>query len=438
MKCKKTTNKFICVFCSFLILVFGLLQSSTFCIRSYASSSSSMTVDDYLKSTSFYDVCCQAYRKIGAIPDAFGGGVSVTYQAFLDYLVEKDKTDILDMPVEIVDLTSSGGGRGYDIPQEARQEIINYVTEVYVEEQPLGYTTAYVKSYNYMSASQFTSIALYEALQDFIRSQDGYTFIVGNMSYGSFDQNGWIYVIPRSVDHGFYGTVISGLFSSVQNVVNWQGGNAWDHSSSVKRYSFTSDGNITEWTSGYWYGSPYVMNGTSIPTNGQNTGYNVFTNSQYNEAVYVFDNVNAYKNYNAGSPQAYYMLGDPNYVAPYSDVWTPSDLDLAGTFYNSIVNNVGTGDTPQQIQDTTRDVLNGVTSGGESSDSGFDLGFLGTISKVIKAVTGAFVPVQDLITENISEFISDVFGWLPQEIVILWVAGIIFAVLFGILKLIRG
>ena len=132
------------------------------------------------------------------------------------------------------------------------------------------------------------------------------------------------------------------------------------------------------------------------------------------------------------------MLGDPNYVAPYSDVWTPSDLDLAGTFYNSIVNNVGTGDTPQQIQDTTKEVLTGVTSGGNSSDNDFDLGFLGTISKVIKAVTGAFVPVQDLITENLSEFITDVFGWLPQEIVILWVAGIIFAVLFGILKLIRG
>ena len=345
MKCKKTTNKFICVFCSFLILVFGLLQSSIFCFNSYASSSS-MTVGDYLQSTSFYDVCCQAYRKIGAIPDAFGGGVSVTYEAFLNYLEEKNKTDILDMPVEIVDLTSSGGGRGYDIPQEARQEIINYVTEVYVEEQPLGYTTAYVKSYNYLSPSQFTSITLYDAIKNFIADQDGYTFICGYVNYGAFSQTGNLYVIPRSVDHGFFGTVVSGLFSNVQNVVNWQAGSVWDKDSRIKKYVYDAQGNITEYTSGYWYGSDYVMNSTSIALITNNTGYSVFSNSPYNEAVYVFDNINAYKNYNAGSPQAYYMLGDPNYVAPYSDVWTPSDLDLAGTFYNSIVNNVGTGDTP--------------------------------------------------------------------------------------------
>lgn len=437
MICKKKKNKYIYAFFLSLILVCGLLQSSILSCNTYASSSS-MTVDDYLRSNSFYDVCCQAYRNIGAIPDAYGGGVTLTLNAFLDYLEEKDKTNILDMPVEIVDLTSTGGGRGYDIPQEARQEIINYVTEVYIEEQPLGYTTAYVKSYNYLSPEQFTSITLYDAIKNFIAEQDGYTFIVGNVSYGSFNQNGWLYVIPRSIDHGFYGTVISGLFSNVQNVVNWQGGNAWDNSTQIKRYNFSSDGSITEWTSGYWYGSPYVMNASIIPLITQNTGYSVFTNSPYNEAVYVFDNINAYKNYNAGSPQAYYLLGDPNYTAPYSDIWTPSDLNLAGTYYNSIVNNVSTGDTPQQIQDTTKEVLTGVTSGGSSSDNDFDLGFLGTIGKVIKAVTGAIVPVKDLITSSISEFISDVFGWLPQEIVILWASGIIFAVLFGILKLIRG
>ena len=225
----------------------------------------------------------------------------------------------------------------------------------------------------------------------------------------------------------------------MQNVVNWQAGSVWDKDSRIKKYVYDAQGNITEYTNGYWYGSDYVMNSTSIALITNNTGYSVFSNSPYNEAVYVFDNINAYKNYNAGSPQAYYLLGDPNYTAPYTDIWTPSDLNLAGTYYNSIVNNVSTGDTPQQIQDTTKEVLTGVTSGGSSSDDNdFDLGFLGTISKVIKAVTGAIVPVKDLITSSISEFISDVFGWLPQEIVVLWVSGIIFAVLFGILKLIRG
>ena len=284
MICKKKKNKYIYAFFLSLILVCGLLQSSILSCNTYASSSS-MTVDDYLRSNSFYDVCCQAYRNIGAIPDAYGGGVTLTLNAFLDYLEEKDKTNILDMPVEIVEVSGTSGGRGYDIPQEARQEIINYVTEVYVDQQPLGYVTAYVKSYNYLSPSQFTSIELYDAIKNFIAEQDGYTFICGYVNYGSFSQTGNLYVIPRSVDHGFFGTVVSGLFSNVQNVVNWQAGSVWDKDSRIKKYVYDAQGNITEYTNGYWYGSDYVMNSTSIALITNNTGYSVFSNSPYNEAV---------------------------------------------------------------------------------------------------------------------------------------------------------
>ena len=69
---------------------------------------------------------------------------------------------------------------------------------------------------------------LYDAIKNFIAEQDGYTFICGYVNYGSFSQTGNLYVIPRSVDHGFFGTVVSGLFSNVQNVVNWQAGSVWD------------------------------------------------------------------------------------------------------------------------------------------------------------------------------------------------------------------
>ena len=152
---KKQKIKFFYVYLSLAILVCGLLLSSSLSINSYASTP--ITVEQFLNSQDFYDICAWYFRKVGSIPDAFGGGTGVTYQGFADYLESQDKSYILQENVEVTENSGTSGGRGYDLPQDARQEIINYVQETVVEADPLSYKMAYIKSYNYLSPNQFNS-----------------------------------------------------------------------------------------------------------------------------------------------------------------------------------------------------------------------------------------------------------------------------------------
>ena len=152
--------KKLCVFCSFCLLLFLVVQCSLFCVPSYASETDTQTVDEYLQENNFYDVCSWICRNYCYFPDGVTGGF--LYEQFIDYLEQNDKTALLD---EDVVITGSGGGRGYDIPQDVRQEILNFVQNTYVEENPLSYVGCYISSYKFLDTSWIGSYYVYTSIQ---------------------------------------------------------------------------------------------------------------------------------------------------------------------------------------------------------------------------------------------------------------------------------
>lgn len=457
MVCKKKKNRFIYVFLLSLILVCGLLQSSALSCNTYASNNG-VTVSQFLQSQDFYDVCAWYFRKVGSIPDAFGGGTGYTYQAFADYLESQDKSYILQENVEVTESSGASGGRGYDLPQDARQEIINFVQSTVIESEPLTYVQATIPSYKNMGTGYFSNYTTYQTLQTYMANQSkkgGYLFFVKVENTSSYGFPIWVISVPTSLEWNFYGTVNSdGTFNNVMLGVNWQGNpsllsipNYPDYTpfyNGIECFAIRSD-NGSQLSNKYFGNSVGVgnfYNSGSIST----SSYQVFSSSNTNELVYVFNTMNAYKAYNAGNPQPYYLLSNPNYVAPSYDPVTDSQLQGAGNFYNSIVNNLNAGDSANDVQKTVKngllggllDTLTGSNSTTATENGNFDMTFLGTIKDLVLGVTGAIDPAQQLITTDLKRFVTDIFGWLPAEVVTFWIAGILFSVLFGVLKIVRG
>lgn len=451
MICKKKKNKSIYVFLLSLILVCGLLQSSVLSCNTYASSSST-TVGDYLNNNNFYDVCAYFCRGFASFPDPYGGGTGFTVEAFADYLEEKGKSSILQEPVTITEPSEgASGGRGYDLPQEARQEIINFVQSTVIESEPLSYVQATIPSYKKLGTAYFSNYATYQTILQWMENkskQRGYMFLISVENTSSYGYPIQIIAFPTDLEWNLYGNVDSnGIFGTVNLGVNWQGNptlGVVNSTPTITPYFPNIDFGYMRSDNGATVNGRWVGNITGSPLKnvtglGVGNSYKIIlSSSPTDETVYVFNNMNAYKAYNSGNPQPYYLLSNPNYVAPSYDPVTDSQLQSAGNFYNNIVNNLSAGQTPEQVQTVVKETLQGKSNNGSNNDDSFNLGFLGTIGKVITAVTGAFTPVQDLVDNQVTEFVTDVFGWLPAEIVILWISGIIFAVLFGVLKIIRG
>ena len=100
--------------------------------------------------------------------------------------------------------------------QDAFQTAIN----LYIEQNPLGYVEAYIKSYGFLSPNQFTNYAQYNQVKQFIKDSNGYCLLNYSMSYGQL-QDVYICVIPRTVDYNLIGTVTSGIFNSVHSYIGW-------------------------------------------------------------------------------------------------------------------------------------------------------------------------------------------------------------------------
>lgn len=432
--------------------------------------------DTFFSDVDFKAVAKDLTKALVVFGDTLTGSTNpyeFTWNGFKNYLEYKESL-VLEQHPTIGVRQKLDGGYEYDIPQDLKQEIVNFVN-VEVKGNPLSYQTCSVSSYKFMSPNQFNSYNLYASLQNFIKSQNGYTFISGNISYGQFNGQGWIYVIPRTVNHGFYGTTTLGSFTNVQNVVNWQGGEVWNYSNEVKRYSYVADGTITEWKSGdYWYGSTPVRNTSSI-TLMSTSGYTVFSNMPQNEYVYVFDNINAYKNYNSGMPQNYYFTSEglqDNWSAPTGTI-NSNNVDNSYRYYNNVVSNVQSGWTADEVLALVDKISANQSSSGSNSDSNDDddddddnwldglfSGIVGTIKGIITEISDGIVGIihmvfgyddeegvhHDGVLTNIitmlsggfTGFLSDIFSFLPSEFVALFTAFLTLSILFGVIKLIRG
>lgn len=433
MICQKK-NKRLLVFClSFLLFCLAVIPC-LFSVQSYANETTTESVEDYFRTHNFYDTCAYVCRKYASFPyvDYLTGSSSgITYDAFADYMESKGLGNLLQ---EDVTVTGTGGGRGYDIPQDVRQQMLNFVSEVYIDTQTINYTECLIQSYNNLNPNQFNSFSRYKALKDFISQQDGYCFVCCPNTNIPRGDDIYIAVVDKS-NCGFFGTVSNGSFTNVQFTISWMtGNNANNQIPNSKRYVQHGNG-IIENTNAL-YGMNSLKNTTSVSTNSSYS--NVFTNLSSNELVFVFNTLDAYKNYNAGNPRPYYIPTNSQTYVPYYDGFTDSDLNAAGQFYNNIVINTS-GDNPTDTKKKTDSILGSLDGifGGSDSESSSG-GLFDSLGDIITGATGAISPIKEIVLGDIKELVADVFDFLPPTIITLWVSGIIFGIFFGVLKLIRG
>lgn len=416
----------------FLVVVIPLL----FSVNSYASETTLQSVDDYFKEHNFYETCAYVCRKYASFPYTdyiTGANSGIAYDAFAQYLEDHGKSSLLE---EDVIITGTGGGRGYDIPQDVRQEMLNFVQEVYIDQNPLSYTVCKIRSYNSVEATWFPTYALYTSFKTWASQQSGYILTTPYYANGTV-QGIRAVVIPKTNAVNFVGSTTNGNFTSVAMYIGWStSSEPWKLTSNYTMIQMVNNGSYTN-ISNMGQLASTVGNSTRI-LDGTTSRMTVFTNQASDEVVYVFNSLNALKNYNANADQPYYMPSNSQTTVPYYDGFTDSQLASAGNFYNNITINTE-GLSPGEKQKKTDSILgslDGLFGGSDDTDNGG--GLLGGLADIITGATGAISPIKEIVLGDIKALIEDTFSWLPPTIITIWIAGITFGVFFGVLKLIRG
>lgn len=351
------------------------------------------------------------------------------------------------------------------VPQPIINNVTNFI-EYRIQQNPLSYTECSISSYNFLDASRFPSYAMYSAVKNYMKNTDGYHVIQYIGTYGNNVTECRIVTLSHSYNLGFIGTTIGGVFNNVHVYKDW-----------VNNYNisdcpmFNASGTITN-KSTQAPGTVALHN-----TNSFQVG-NVFTSYDKNEYIYCFNNLNAYKNYNVQLPQHYYLgpeaIGVTDFTPPISGTVTDTQLTGYGSYYSSTVSQIQSGWTADEVMQLVELIMSGQGgsggSGGSGDGSDFDLGFLGTIGRligslitgignllagiaegIVNVVVGSdgnggiigmlrnlISNITDLVDTDFNGFLSDIFSWLPVEIVTLFTGVIIFGLFFGILKIIRG
>lgn len=432
------------------------------------SSSNSMTLNEFMQNYGYDLYSLEAYfmRRSASFPNPYGSN-TVAFNAFSDYLEEKAKGYLLtDNTITVDNNITVSGGRGFNASEELRQEMINFVNETYIDNNNLTYKTAYIKSANYIDVTQFNTYAFYDSVKSFILSSDCYCFVTWNNGYNNLNFPGVdIWTVPKDLDIGFIGNVVDGFFSNVGIYINWQYGDPTSISSRCEVWHINPDGSRSKLNN-----SPYSFHGVIRNTNNIYNGNmsTIYTNLPDSELVYVFETLNAYKQFNTGSAQPYYVPSDPTDIAPLSDPFSLSDLTNASSYYNNIVDNSVSGMSGEEVIKLVDLILNNNGSGSGSGGSGSDnthiwssigeaigsliTGIATVVSKVAEALSnailsiinifvgddGLFSKLTDLVDTGFSNFLSSVFSWLPPEIVTLFSATLIFGIFFAIWKMLRG
>lgn len=358
-----------------------------------------------------------------------------------------------NIPLDVEQSTS------VEVPIPVQNSILAFV-QYQIAQNPQGFKSAYIKSYNYLSTTQFNSIAQFNAVKDFIKNSNSYCYLKGTQSYSQLDKV-IIVTIPKSIDSwALIGSVINGSFSNVQTTVNWSTNNTYMYlDNRIQEYYINPDGSQGLWNRGV--GCNPVGNGNTIDLG---TGTTIFSTLPDSEVVYVFDTLAAYKNYNSGVPKDYYLtsdgINDPSWDASGNGIINTGQLDQSSYSYNNVISNVQSGWTAEEVLALVDRISqgggtngNGNGSNGNNSDGWLDLGIFGDIGRaianilggIIEAIATVFTEIINIVTQvsdtllqgTIFEFLSAFIGWLPEEIIALLTALFSVAVLFALIKLIR-
>lgn len=463
MKCHKMKKFFYIGLSAFMSLYLSLCS----CIGSYASTNSGSLTSRVISAYDWF----MHYYDAGArwISEKYVAGSDAIYGTFADFLSwsinEYGERWMDDKEVTIIQ--NLGEQEQYIIPDDVQEAVLEYV-QYNILQNPLGYTECYIRSYNFLSPSLFSSYGQYSAIKEQIRSNNAPCAI---NSYTN--PNGrWMYItkLDSSRQISYVGTTLSGLFTNVHAYYDWS------IVSNNPKYMINGDGTLTSYGSAYL--QTYTLLNTSLDSDNGDR-WTIFSNQAKDELVYVFANLNALKNYNSGLPQPYYLTSDglaSNDWSANSGICNSGTMNNSGNNYSTITNGVGPNWTPDQILALVDKVTS--SNGGSGGSSGSDNdssklwerignaignlidGIVDVITAVIEHLTDAILSVIHLITGytddngvyhegilgkltslisvDFNNFLSSVFSWLPPEIVSLFTATLIFAVFFAIWKMLRG
>lgn len=339
----------------------------------------------------------------------------------------------------------------------------------YVSANPLAYYEATITSYNFLNPSLFVSAQQFNSCKEFIKNAEGWVLIDKADGYSNMQGTTNLIVIPRQNMVDLVGTVSNGSFTSVTLYYNWSQVNLYGMRNipNAKFYTMTQAGNITQ--------GNFPNVGDSAITNGSspvNNKFLIMSNYDKNERVYVFKNLNSLKNYNSGSAQPYYTMSG------YTGIIDPTGYSMPNTnsSYESIVNNVQSGWTAQEVLALVDRIMSSGSSSGNGSGNGDNDssglwsrigdaignlidGIINVLTTVIEHLSDALLSVIHLLTgytddngvvheglfgkllnlvnSGFNNFLASIFSWLPEEIVTLFTAVLVFGIFFGLLKMLR-
>lgn len=445
------------------------------------------TVVDYLDYC--YEATAQEFVKLWTIIDPRNSLFS--YDQFKQWLHDREKDSLLDE--EVVIHTHGGGGHSrvstavddstdIEVPQELKTEI-NLFIENQIEQNPLGYRACYIPSYSTMTATPYPTYKMYNAVKQYIKDHSGYSFFVTwDINYGNVSAC-HVFTLARDLDIGWVGSTTSaGTFTNVHPYINWELLTSSNLNNFVtSKVKISANGDLLTTNAGISNNVSFSNANTLVATGSPQT-YMVYTSYNNRELVYVFETLNAYKNYNSGIPQPYYLTQTGmNGDHPINNgIINSGTLNQSTTYYNSVVDNSKTGMTPEEVMELIKLILDGKigpVNGSDDDDDDDDSSIWDTIAKGVKAlVSGVAKVIQGLIDgilnailgeedENgerhggllgsitslinsvltfftdtngtVFLFLSAFIGWLPVDIVNVLKSLFVIAVMFALIKLVR-
>ena len=491
MKCYKSS-----ALLRFSSVLLALLLFFATTLGSYAQSTtnSGSTSDEDWEMTfgTFIDLVFEGYAKYVSAPyviwdELSGGGYTTTARSYREWVHDQG----LDLTIpEYWDQRVIGHhGGGYsrpsdkidhsteiEVPAECAQDVLNFIFFL-VQENPLGYKVSKIHGYNWLGTNYFTNYKVYQTFVNYMSSLGEGLIVVYVENSSSKGYPIHVLNIKDTLEYNFYNYTTE-PFDNTYIGINWTGNptiTSYINNGDITDKAFSSTTGAVVNNAGTTSQFSTVKNTVELTTT---NGKHVFSHNASDETVYVFESMDAYKNYNSGRPQTYYLtdggMSNSNWSVG-SGVINTGEMITSTNNYSNIVNNIYQGMTPDQVQLLIETILknwgngNGGTGGGSGNGSDFNLGFLGTIGSLIGSlITGigdliagivqgivnvligengnggiiglvknALTALVGLINVNITEFVGDAFDWLPSEITTLMIASITLTVLFGVIRLIR-
>lgn len=357
------------------------------------------------------------------------------------------------------------------------KDILLQAAQETMAENPLGYVDIVIPSYNFLdTSSAWTSKGQYDSVKEYMSQGDGF-YIGRNYIYQNKVNRTYLIYIPQQ-NIGLVGNSNGGVISSGFGIsYNWAFIQSWNNLSSIpgaKQVQINSDGSVTENVTTIGNIS-VTTNITKFPESSDRLA--IFSSSGKNQHVFLFVSNDAYKNYNSGSPQPYYVSSSyTGAVTSGNSSYSTSQINSGNSSYSSVVNNIQSGMTADEVIKLVDTIMNNMNNGGGSGGSGggsddddddggsvigniirklgdFVSGLIDGIGDALESIVNSIVGYTDengvehpgifqglinLISSGVVGFLSAVFSFLPTEIVTVITAGIILSILFAVIHFIRG